>query len=600
MSKPASSRSSRRSYRPTSSTSSTGLTTEYDYAAAYGEPALSDASSDEQIARAISESKKTVHHRAPPISRTSSASSWTFVGEESPSRASSISNGYTPTPTPRYAADETVARSLARSWNVASLQSDIIHNPSFSPSSGPPLVVRSPSPARSSISASTSYTYRSPPPNRPLSPLSLSARSLSSVASRSPSITSISSVASTHSNVSASIASIISSVARSSRHEPLDTATRTLRASLPPSLSRSVSSSSSSIKSPRAGSVRSLATSSSRRSTSSVLDASEKTALARLHAVVAKSIPCANPGCGALIPPATLDTISFPAIISDLSPPRALFAALHARCPTCTQNHCRGCGQPTGCAADCCCAPTPIYSSPARRLITYPATSTASPNYDEQFTPPPCSVPTHCPAVRALGALFALFAFDRAHVAISQHGRSADKALIGPLHSLTFFIAPPPHHAGTPRGTQEPVFEVDPALPVLVRLSRVPTYAASLLRAEADVGRWIDRAPAYSAILRVLRALGDTAGCRSVLTKPIAVSAESGLQLWTRNGEVSAGSAFDKDTLRGLIRRLEGARAALLRLAGALEFGPTVRQAHALCDGVLYLLLQDALGDADE
>jgi hypothetical protein len=49
-------------------------------------------------------------------------------------------------------------------------------------------------------------------------------------------------------------------------------------------------------------------------------------------------------------------------------------------------------------------------------------------------------------------------------------------------------------------------------------------------------------------------------------------------------------------TLLALIRTLDGARAGLLRLAGATTFGPTVGTAHALCDAVLYLLLQDLVG----
>nr|GAT45960.1 predicted protein [Mycena chlorophos] len=605
MSRTASSRSSQRSFRSGSSRSSfTGLTTEYEYAAAYGEPALSDSSSDEQIARAISESKK-MGNRGSTLSRASSTSSWTFVGREPSvnSRASSISNGYSPapTPTPRYAADEVVARSLARTWNVASVQSDIIHNPTFSPLSGPPLVVRSPSPAGSTSSISSSstvYTYRQDNTKNgsPLSPLPLSARTLSA-SSRSPSLRSLSSVSSIRtasSSVSrtASIASIISSVAVSSRHEPLDTATRTLRASLPPPLSRSVSSASTlSASSRHSSSTR--ASSSSRTSTSSrksAMDDSTKAALAHLHDRLTKPIPCTNPGCGALIPPSPLDAITFPtSALTPSDPPRSLFFALHARCPACTQNHCRGCGQATGCDANCC---APVPSAPTRthgqqRLITYPSAS-------------PCSVPTHCGAVRALGAATALLAFDRVHSAIKEHGRTADKALLAPLHALVFFVGPATQAQSQSSGLLLSQDEPDPALTELIRISLFPAYAASLLRAEANVGRWIDRAPAYEAVLKVLRALGDSAGCRSALLRPI-ISAESGLEEWFRTGRVAPYlRSSSGETLRALIRRLEGARAALLRLAGAVKFGPTVQQAHALCDAVLYLLLQDALGDAGE
>lgn len=197
------------------------------------------------------------------------------------------------------------------------------------------------------------------------------------------------------------------------------------------------------------------------------------------------------------------------------------------------------------------------------------------------------------------------------------HGRTADKPLIGQLHALVFFLSPPPRPAPAPGsgllllsdGDEDggAVSEADPSLPALLGLSRVPAYAASLLRAgaagprgEVDVGGWMARGPAYGAVLRVLRALGD-AGCQAVLARP--VHAGAGTEAWFRRGVPGGdGDAVWTDerngeTLRGLIRRLESARVALLRLAGATTFGPTVEKAHALCDGVLYLLLQDVLGE---
>jgi hypothetical protein len=152
-----------------------------------------------------------------------------------------------------------------------------------------------------------------------------------------------------------------------------------------------------------------------------------------------------------------------------------------------------------------------------------------------------------------------------------------------------------------PDDGDEDVPEAHAALPALLGLSRVPAYAAALLRvgagtnARVDVGTWMARAPAYGAVLRVLRAVGD-AGCTSVLGRPVRGGA--GTAAWLRGGreEVWRDDA-GAETLRSLIRRLEGARVALLRLAGATTFGPTVEKAHALCDGVLYLLLQDVLGE---
>ncbi|KAJ7235629.1 hypothetical protein B0H12DRAFT_136623 [Mycena haematopus] len=129
--------------------------TEYDAAAAFGEPALSDASSDEQMARAISESKRTAYpggqRRSPAVSRAysyaSSSSSSTLLGSDSGSSRSSVSYApsftssqgyYSPAAVPRNAADETIARDLARSMGAASIQSDIIRSSQYTrPSPAP-------------------------------------------------------------------------------------------------------------------------------------------------------------------------------------------------------------------------------------------------------------------------------------------------------------------------------------------------------------------------------------------------------------------------------------------------------------------------------
>ncbi|KAJ6520808.1 hypothetical protein DFH09DRAFT_1426784 [Mycena vulgaris] len=656
--------------RPRSTRSSTyggGLRgiDEYAAAATYGEPALSDASSDEQIARAISESKRTAQfdaqRRSPAVSRAysyASSSASTLMGSGSGSSSprseyarspapSHASYSVPPTPTPRYAADEVIARNLARSWQVASVQSDLIADPRYTRPVGPPLVVRAPSPSFSVASSSSSQRTAYQSPSRPLSPLLLPTRPLSSNGTsflRTPSVRSMasissirsaasvssarsgssvasgrsaSSVSTTHSNSSRastqSFASLISSVTRSSRHAPLDSATRALRASLPPSLARSSSSASvrsSTSRGPsRASSVRSTSTAASSLSARGI-SSHEKQALARLHAIATSPVQCAKPGCGTLILPAALDSISFPTIFNaDASPPRALFAALHAQCPSCAQNHCRGCGLPTGCAIGCC---GDAWREPgaSSALIHIPRSNASSGSgsprnaYNAMYPPPPCPVPSHCAAVRALGALAALIAFDRAHIAMGAqgHGRAADKPLISQLHALGSGLLLLTDGDGDEDGRAP---EADAALPALIGLSRVPAYAASLLRAGAagargdvDVGTWMARAPAYGAVLRVLRALGD-AGCQAVLARPVPAGA--GTEAWFRRG-AHAGDAVWRDdgggeTLRMLIRRLEGPRAALLRLAGATTFGPTVEKAHALCDGVLYLLLQDVLGE---
>ncbi|KAJ6469463.1 hypothetical protein C8R45DRAFT_1105320 [Mycena sanguinolenta] len=714
---------------------------EYDAAAAFGEPALSDASSDEQMARAMSESKWSARldaqHRSPAISRShsySSSSSSTLLGSRSGSKRSSVSDAssftssqgyyspaatprygvdetisrdlarsmsvasiqsellknpqYTrpapsqtsqygadesaaqdlarswrvasaqsdsvsntlaearapgssrfPTPTPRYAADETIARNLSRDWDAASVQSEIERNPQYL-RSGPPLVVRSPSPSTLSISSAssqrTAYANQSPTPSRPLSPLLLPTRlrtpSIRSMTSNSSmrSASSARSMATTSSK--ASMSSLLSSVTRSARHASLIDAAEAFRAAIPASLSRSSSSASFAPRgsNSRASSVRSGSSSRTARGTPT-LSSSDTEALGRLHALAIGPVRCANPGCGTLIRPTALDNIIFSPFLphntdSKMPLPGALLAALHARCPVCTTSHCRGCGLPSGCgrSGSHCEKNGPLHpyspSPTSMRMRTASSSSNSPPSsgYNTIYAPAPCSVPTHCSASRALGVLASLVAFDRELQGAHQQspGRAADKPLIGSLHALVYFIEAPRHRphrgsVGQDVDEDEPQ-EAHPALGPLLGLSRVPGYIAALLRAGlrggvgsggVDVGTWMGRAPAYGAVLRVLRAVGDdTRGCRRVLAQPIRVAPVPGVEGWLRSGNavpsrrVGESVVGEMETLLALVRRLEPARLELLRLADASQFGPTVETAHALCDGVMYLLLQDALG----
>ncbi|KAJ7183534.1 hypothetical protein C8R46DRAFT_1344336 [Mycena filopes] len=596
-------------------------------------------------------------------------------------RAVRFSTGAGPTPTPRHAAGELLAR-------VASVQSQVLadaaatrHGPPSARSvathstrastmaSGPPLVVRSPSPTPSTSSVRSHWSYHAPTPalshhsshssssshhshrssrtnttptpSRPLSPLDVDPdfylRTPSVRSARTPSLHSVCSSASGRSATSIRSAtsrqSLLASLTHTARHAPLSAAVGELR--------RAASASASA--SSRAGSVRSsssrLSTASSSRSAAE--PEPERTALARLHALLGAPTRCARPGCGALIPGVGRDTwcgIAFPPptnadpttttfnISTGTGPPpipQTLLAALHARCPVpgCGGVSCRGCG---------------AALSPSSLAFG--------------------SAATHCAPVRALGAVAALVAFDRAHAYSAAggqaQGRETDKPLLGPLNALVYFLAPPPAPMATPRpspqmpggmlllavpedpredereGDRET--EMDAALPALLRLSRVLGYVAGLLRAgvpplpqqqqqsqnpnanasaNVDVGTWMARAPAYGAVLRLLRAVGDATGPggvgRAVLTTPVPVplhapAGNTGLEEWVRSGKMPRGHGqANGEALVRLIRALEPARGALLRLAGATRFGPTVEKAHALCDGVLYVLLQDVLGEGD-
>ncbi|KAJ6461262.1 hypothetical protein C8R47DRAFT_109122 [Mycena vitilis] len=737
------SRSSRSSSASHSSGLGSGGIAEAAHTAAlvYGPPALSDASSDTQMARAIQESKRAYERRSPGASRAlsyvSSSSSSTLLGSDSSSSGSgsyyapSPSRYVSPTPTPRYAADEVIARNLARDWDVASVQSRIVADPRYG--TGMPRVVRASSPVHSvqsrlsthsrSSSASTPSSassqrtahdrqypghfspqpLKTPTPSRPLSPLMLPTRlrtpsvrsmasssSIRATSSSSASIRSVSSarsistIGSTRSSSSmssigsatsrASLSSLLSSVALASRHVPLRDAADSLRLTLNRSpalaLARSASSASnrSSVSIRSISSVQSSASSRSslsgsatprgpsrassvRSTTSTIAEGTaitqpEKDALHHLQLLAISPVRCTNPACGATIPPVRFDGIVFPPPPNPNAPtppPRALLAALHARCPGCFTAHCRGCGAPTFCNGRCDGSPPQNSSAPV--------SSTGSPQKLIGYTnyPARCTTATHCASARALGAAAALVAFDRAHAAFftannpptpsASSARESDKTLLGPLGTLTFFLSAPPSSGslasppvsgmllgadggyfsdggsragGGEQPNEEEQDEVHPALPALLGLSSVLGYAAALLRlgtaasgAGVDVGTWMARAPAYGAVLAALRAVADAGGgaCARALERPIARGrgVPNRVEVWVRSGTLpkpERAGGGDGEALRDLIRGpgLEHARAALLRLAGATSFGPTVERAHALCDGVLWLLLWDCLG----
>ncbi|KAF8164495.1 hypothetical protein K438DRAFT_1984642 [Mycena galopus ATCC 62051] len=385
-----------------------------------------------------------------------------------------------------------------------------------------------------------------------------------------------------------------------------DSSTRASRASIErrmatipasSSLSRSSSSASfASARSPsytsRAGSIRSTTSSRTARSSTSVSvrarSLEEIESLKRLHALATAPIIFLS-----LIPHAPNN---HNAPTDSIMPfPHTLLAALHARCPVCTTTHCCGSSAPLRTLAS--------SSTALGRDTPAPSTSSPASGYNTTHAPPPCAVSTHCLAACALGALAALLAFDRAAAVQSQGSprRATDKALLGPMHAVVWCIERPSYPQRSHRESQarsvyggssyrgsdnreddEEPQEAHSALLPLIALSHLPGYVVALLQAglrgQVDVGTWMARAPVYGAVLRVLRAGAwlRTTSTRTPSTLP----------------RDRHGAGGDEETLLSLIRRLEPVRLELLRLADRVQFGPTVETAHALCDGVIYLLLQ--------
>ncbi|KAF8145395.1 hypothetical protein K438DRAFT_1991810 [Mycena galopus ATCC 62051] len=280
--------------------------------------------------------------------------------------------------------------------------------------------------------------------------------------------------------------------------------------------------------------------------------------------------------------------------------PHTLLAALHTCCPICTTTHCCRCGMATTCKGDWDASPShprsysasaplrmPTSSSTALGRDT-PTPSTSSPalGYNTTYTPPPCAVLTHFPAACTLGTLAALLAFERAAVVQNQGspGRATDKALLGSIYAVVWCIEGPSylwwsHHesqarsvygGSSYRGSNNMMrsCKKHPTLLLLIALSYLPGYVVTLLQAGlcswVDIGTWMARALVYGTVLRVLRA-----GVAECLQGPYQTAMEQ------------------KET-----EKPSCPSSATLSPCTDWVFGPMVETAHALCDGMIYLLLQ--------
>ncbi|KAJ7692049.1 hypothetical protein B0H17DRAFT_1330843 [Mycena rosella] len=176
-------------------------------------------------------------------------------------------------------------------------------------------------------------------------------------------------------------------------------------------------------------------------------------------------------------------------------------------------------------------------------------------------TPTPTPAPSRCTAPPC--ARSALLTFDRAHINIALRGDGRGARRTGhcmrsgfppppapPSRLSSLFLQPDSDDAGAGQTETENEAETEKQVAALVALSRVPAFAAG------DVSAWMGRAPASGRCCA--RWGGGGGGC---------------LRGARNNDAGGPGGDGEGETLRGLVGRLEGARVALLRLAGATTFG---------------------------
>ncbi|KAJ8507705.1 hypothetical protein ONZ45_g9957 [Pleurotus djamor] len=221
-----------------------------------------------------------------------------------------------------------------------------------------------------------------------------------------------------------------------------------------------------------------------------------------------------------------------------------------------------------------------------------------------------------CPEGRAIAIFETLVSFDdayRAHAQIVDSGCRAvrqefndlvaarltapsttewEKTIIGAMKTLEAFLKPPTEEDDT--------HQHHPSVKHLFLMSCVPEVLESLL-GNRNVSDWVAHSDLYCAVLATLKCMSNS-GLTDLLKDPLPKIDQSvGLGCWMRGEgsitwEGEQGGVISKaPPVYEAVKGLERHRRPLLELAGKIKFPATVKKIHALCDGILYLLLQQMM-----
>ncbi|KJA28324.1 hypothetical protein HYPSUDRAFT_1086661 [Hypholoma sublateritium FD-334 SS-4] len=263
-----------------------------------------------------------------------------------------------------------------------------------------------------------------------------------------------------------------------------------------------------------------------------------------------------------------------------------------------------------------------------------------------------CTVRNCCPAVRAIAIFEALSAFDDSFVAEAgfrsedRKGKSQSKeyrdayvrqiiggkpaekdkaqgngarrfedAFVRALKAVSAWLQAPNSDANEDypsKGKDAEGHAVHATIPRLFETSLLLEVIHVFL-GNTNVRDWVAHAETYLAILDLLRWMLDASTAISLLRAPIRrIEATSGLRraVWGDGNvrfEDIGGAAFDPAapapgrertrSLCDLIKNLEAHRRPLMALASKATFEATVDKVNSLCDGILYLLLQQVVDE---
>lgn len=266
-------------------------------------------------------------------------------------------------------------------------------------------------------------------------------------------------------------------------------------------------------------------------------------------------------------------------------PPIALVDFMHARCSSCSTISCRGCS------------------------ITLPCPQGCSGRSS-------CHINTCCPEGRAIAVFETLVSFDdgyREHARImGSGGRAArqefndlvasrtvsstaewEKMIVGAMKTLEVFLRNPDE--------EDENYKPHPSMKHLFLMSGLPEVMESLL-GNRNVSDWVAHSDVYCAMLSTLKCMSNS-GLSDLLKDPLPVINQSdGIGSWMRgHGKITWESSSGKDSIARsppvyeAVKGLERHRRPLLELASRIKFPATVKKIQALCDGILYLLLQQMM-----
>ncbi|KAL0952201.1 hypothetical protein HGRIS_008810 [Hohenbuehelia grisea] len=463
--------------------------------------------------------------------------------------------------------DEVIARQLARTWHVESLQGTLWDDPTYSPNAS---LYRVQSPPISSHTRTVSNSGGGS---------ELLARTLrrNSVSQSGPPPTVISSASASASanarNIPHGPAVVVEADEPdpSPQHSPIPQRPASLSVSPVPSMASS---------------------------DGGVYGPGPDSQLVRYRRLFTSGHSCPRCGAGIEAPRIRIS------LSSSKCPPASLIDAMHARCGSCRRTFCCGCDTPFSCPIGCAGSSTCVAGRCCSKAVAVGVFHVLS-AFDTEYTRRAKGL-AQAREQRPVETTTREMRENFINLVVSRTQPSTlewEKVAVGALRALDALLV----HTGNPGedGDDSRSQTVHPTVALLIRMSTLPELLSRLLRARS-VSDWVALSDMYCAALAVLKTMANC-GLAAVLQDPLQRIAETnGLEHWMWGDasisweQVDGGEVDEADEARiarsppiyDLVRGLERHRRPLLELASRIRFAATVQKVHVMCDGILYLLLQ--------